>query len=239
MWIAACRTRLVSSTHERGTVGGMAKDEPKDRLAAVRWNIARHRKAAELSQADVAERMTGRGAKWFPQTVQKVENGTRTLRFDEAVNLAESLGVEIWELLEHPAEEVLSEIAERRADARKRMRKATKDYLLAQEQAAVLIDLLGDMGHEGADTILLESPIHAVLDVLRESCSVPAERLRQNRLLFHEVNGLTEESIMTRREPEHFGPSPEGTNPRLQELLERRREWWGEESTDGVDPEAS
>lgn len=192
-----------------------------------------------MSQADVAEKMAERGAKWFPQTVQKVENGTRTLRFDEAVTLAESLGVEIWELLEHPAEEVLSEIADRFTDARKRMRKATGDYLRAQEQAAVLIDLLGDMGHEGADTVLTESPVHAVLDVLRTGCNVSPEELMKNRLLFYEVNGLTEDSIMTRREPEHYGPSPEGSHQRLGELLERRREWWGEGSTDGVDPEAS
>lgn len=223
--------------HGSGTVEGMAEDQSRDRLAAVRWNIARLRKGLGMSQADLAERMTDQGVKWFAQTVQKVENGSRTLRFDEAAALADCLGVEMWELLEDPAEVVLEEIAERFVTARDQMREATQTYLHAQEQAAVMIDKLGDMGHEGAETVLHSSPIHAVLDLLKASGSESIVGSVERGMMLPDVRGLTEDSIMTRREPEHYGPSPEGSNLRLRELLERRRAWFGdlgEESSDGV-----
>lgn len=220
----------------------MAEDQAPDRLAAVRWNIARLRKAVGMSQADVAEKMTERGVKWFAQTVQKVENGTRTLRFDEAVTLAGALGVEVWELLEHPAEVHLEQIAHRFDDARQRLRDAARDYLWAQEEAAQMIDHLGDMGHEGAATVLTETPLDAVRDILRDGAEKPEGAIAKGLPNLPGLYGLTEDSIMTRREPEHYGPSPEGSHLRLRELLERRRAWFGdmgEESTGGVDPEAS
>lgn len=239
---AACRTPLVSPTHDRGTVVAMAEDQAPDRLAVVRWNIARYRKAAGVSQADIAEKMTERGIKWFAQTVQKVENGSRTLRFDEAAALADCLGVEMWELLDDPAEVTLEGIAERFATARDQLREATRTYLHAQEQAAVMIDKLGDMGHEGSETVLHSSPFHAVLDLLKASGSESIVERAERGILLPNVRGMTEDSIMTRREPEHYGPSPEGSHLRLRELLERRRAWFGdmgEESSGGVDPETS
>ena len=114
----------------------MAEDEGVDRLAVVRWNIQRHRAAAGLSQADLAERMTERGLKFFPQTIQKIENGSRTLRFDEAVVLTRSLKIELWELLQKPAEEYLEDEVVRFHRAQRQIEDAVKEALEAQERAA-------------------------------------------------------------------------------------------------------
>lgn len=73
--------------------------EQDDRLEAVRKNIARLRKERGLSQAELAERMSDEGVKFFPQTVQKIENGTRTIRLDEAMVLATALDVTVGDLM--------------------------------------------------------------------------------------------------------------------------------------------
>jgi transcriptional regulator with XRE-family HTH domain len=57
-------------------------------------NVARLRKAKELSQADLADAMTEWGLPWHQQTEQKVERGLRPLRLHEAVGLAGVLRVE-------------------------------------------------------------------------------------------------------------------------------------------------
>lgn len=239
---AACRTRLVSPPHGPGTVGPMNADEPRDRLAAVRWNIARHRKAAGMSQADVAEKMTELGAKWFPQTVQKVENGSRTLRFDEAVLLTRCLGIEVWELLEQPAEAVAEDIASDYVDARDRLTTAMSDYLRAQERLAILTDRVGDMGAEPVADILTTNPLAVIWRILQGGIESPLDAAGALPEPIAEAYAMTEGSLMNEHEPEAYGPSPEGSNLRLNELLGRRLRWFGgryEEASRGVDPEAS
>lgn len=238
---AACCTPLVSPAHEPGTVDSMAEEEPRDRLAAVRWNIARHRKAAGLSQADVAERMTERGIGWFPQTVQKVENGSRTLRFDEAVLLARCLEIEVWELLEQPAEAVAEDIASDYVDARDRLTAAMSDYLRAQERLAILTDRVGDMGAEPVADILTTNPLAVIWRILQGGIESPLDAVGSLPEPIAEAYAMTEGSLMNEHEPEAYGPSPEGSNLRLRELLDRRLRWFGgryEEASRGVDPEA-
>lgn len=239
---SACRTRLVSVAHGAGTVDGMAEDEAPDRLAAVRWNIARRRKRLELSQADIAARMTERGISWFPQTVQKVENGSRTLRFDEAVLLARCLEAEVWELLEQPAEAVAEDIASDFVDARNRLKAAMSDYLRTQERLAILTDQVGDMGWEPVADILTSNPLAEIWRILQGGTSSPLEVAGTLPEPIAEAYRITEGSLMNEHEPEAYGPSPEGSNLRLNELLGRRLRWFGgryEEASRGVDPETS
>jgi len=220
----------------------MAEDQPTDRLAVVRWNIARHRKAAGMSQADVAEKMTEYGVKWFAQTVQKVENGTRTLRFDEAVYLARTLGIELGQLLDQPADAVAEKVASDFADARDRMRAAVTDYLRIQERLAILTDRVGDLGYEAVSDILARDPMGETNDLLRASIESQYGQPGTMPDDFAEIDGLTENSLMNTYEPEVYGPSPEGSDLRLKELLERRLERYGtpgERWARGVDPETS
>lgn len=53
----------------------------------------------QLSQGELAQKMTDRGHKWVQNTVSMVELGTRTLKLFEAVDLAAVLGVTVDELL--------------------------------------------------------------------------------------------------------------------------------------------
>lgn len=227
----------MSAGHEPGTVDRMAEEEGTDRLAVVRWNIQRRRTMAGLSQADLAERMTERGLKFFPQTIQKIENGSRTLRFDEAVVLAESLGIELWELLQRPTEEILGDEVLAFERAEKQIGTLVAAALQAQERVAVIIDQAGDMGDENAARVLEAHPLSGAHDAIQAG-------MRFNRMKRFVPSGpdLSRDVLMTHREPEHFAASPDGSDLRLNGLLERRRAWFGESDEGepgGVDPEAS
>ena len=67
--------------------------KPLEGEALVAHNLKVLRKAARLSQEDVAERMTRLGFKLHQTQVAKIENGTRPVRFDEVIGLAKALSV--------------------------------------------------------------------------------------------------------------------------------------------------
>lgn len=129
------------------------EEEQKDRLSDVRTNIARHRKERRLSQAELAELVSVEGIKFFPQTVQKIENGSRTIRLDEAMALATALGVSIADLFRPAGAPVVElERAHRAAlQARLRAIAATTDWLAEIENLKNVMALLGEANEEIAD----------------------------------------------------------------------------------------
>lgn len=67
-------------------------------------NVRRLRDAAGLSQADLAQQMAERGAAaFYPQTITKIENSARSLKFSEASILAGVLGVPLDAILDPSA----------------------------------------------------------------------------------------------------------------------------------------
>ncbi len=75
-------------------------DKPKERHlipsegeALVAHNLKVMRKAARLSQDDVAERMRRLGFKFHQTQIAKIENGTRAIQFDEVIGLAKALNL--------------------------------------------------------------------------------------------------------------------------------------------------
>lgn len=66
---------------------------PSEGEALVAHNLKIMRKAARLSQEDVAERMTRLGFKLHQTQIAKMENGTRPIRFDEVLGLAKALNL--------------------------------------------------------------------------------------------------------------------------------------------------
>lgn len=75
-------------------------DRPKERHlipsegeALVAHNLKVMRKAARLSQDDVAERMRRLGFKFHQTQIAKIENGTRSIQFDEVIGLAKALNL--------------------------------------------------------------------------------------------------------------------------------------------------
>ncbi len=66
---------------------------PSEGEALVAHNLKIMRKAARLSQDDLAERMNRLGFKFHQTQIAKIENGTRPIRFDEVLGLAKALNL--------------------------------------------------------------------------------------------------------------------------------------------------
>jgi transcriptional regulator with XRE-family HTH domain len=73
------------------TPGGRLSGE-----ALVAHNLRVLRKAARLSQDDVAERMNRLGFKFHQTQVAKIERNSRPVRYDEVIGLAKALGVPLF-----------------------------------------------------------------------------------------------------------------------------------------------
>lgn len=61
-------------------------------------NVRRYRTARGLSQADLATALSAQGEQVHQQTIQKIEKGTRPLKFAEALRIAEALDISVAEL---------------------------------------------------------------------------------------------------------------------------------------------
>lgn len=121
-------------------------DGDTDRLAAVRANIQRYRKQRGMSQADLANRLSAEGFAFFPQTIQKIENGSRTIRLDEAMAIAFELDCDL-ELLVLDTEVLnefdavtigLARTDEARAEVSKAVGRWMKELAVLREAAGIL-----------------------------------------------------------------------------------------------------
>lgn len=206
---AACRTPLVSSTHGRGTVVAMAEDQAPDRLAAVRWSIAHLRQEKGMSQAELAEKVSEAGIKFYPQTIQKIESGARTIRLDEAFAIADALGVATSDLFT-PSEvqliddDVIAYWRERDAAIR-----ALQSALTKQETLAIRVDLWGIEADDEAAEAIQEDP----LALLLYTATGWASRTHPNRLAG--VGGKAKIDL-------HNVTFGDGQLPRWEALIRRR-----------------
>ena len=90
----------------------MAK-QPREKTAeTLGANVRYLREHASISQAELARRMAERGWSWHQATVYRVETGKQPVRFDEALDLSDLLGVTLdrltWAIGEAAEEELAS-----------------------------------------------------------------------------------------------------------------------------------
>jgi transcriptional regulator with XRE-family HTH domain len=90
-------------------------NQPREKTAeTLGANVKYLREHASISQTELARRMTDRGWPWHQSTVYRVESGRQAVRFDEARDLADLLGVTLdrltWAIGE-AAEQELAEVA--------------------------------------------------------------------------------------------------------------------------------
>lgn len=72
-------------------------DERPEAIFARR--VRQLREAAKIPQTKLAERLAERGVKIDPTSITRIEKGTRGIRLDEAVAIADVLGVPLEETL--------------------------------------------------------------------------------------------------------------------------------------------
>ena len=66
-------------------------------------NVARFRKARGLSQAELAAAISNEGDLIHQQTIQKIEKGSRPLKYSESVHISNVLGISPSDLSDVPA----------------------------------------------------------------------------------------------------------------------------------------
>jgi transcriptional regulator with XRE-family HTH domain len=103
----------------------MAK-RPREKTAEILGaNVRYLREHASISQVELARRMTERGWPWHQSTVYRVETGKQPVRFDEALDLADLLGVTLDRLTWAIGEAAEEEVARHAIDGlRERMQQA-------------------------------------------------------------------------------------------------------------------
>jgi transcriptional regulator with XRE-family HTH domain len=69
------------------------QESPTDFNQRVGANLQRFRKAAGISQADLADALSQRGLSFQQPTILKVERGSRPLKFEEAHTIADILKI--------------------------------------------------------------------------------------------------------------------------------------------------
>jgi transcriptional regulator with XRE-family HTH domain len=74
-------------------------------------NLQLIRKAAGWSQADLADQLSRRGLPFHQPTILKIEKGTRPLRFEEAFEIANALGINVASLCQPADNEAMAEAA--------------------------------------------------------------------------------------------------------------------------------
>lgn len=104
---------------------------PKGFNHVVGRNIAAARKARGWSQGDLAAMLGLRGLSFQQQTVLKVEKGSRPLRFEEAVQIADLLELDVNDLVRDEDSQVML-ARERLLAARRRLESAQLQVTKAQ-----------------------------------------------------------------------------------------------------------
>lgn len=136
------------------------------------------RTAAGMSQADLSRLLVERGLRGFhPQTITRIEQGARSLKLSEAVDLADALGAPVEALFE--PSEAAREIVRQVADVRHLLGFAERIAIAAEGEAhsfsALQDDLRSraDLGKIGglltpielaAVEAIIEASVHPMLD---------------------------------------------------------------------------
>lgn len=78
-------------------------------------NVRRFRQAVAMSQAQLAEALSGYGISFSQQTVLKIEKGERPLKLSEAAAISKCLGIAVQDLFETDEEASAESVSLRRA----------------------------------------------------------------------------------------------------------------------------
>jgi transcriptional regulator with XRE-family HTH domain len=197
----------------------MSESLPEDAAqveAHFAHNVRAYRKARELSQDELAQRMTDRGFKFNQNTIWRIEQSKRPVRIGEAIALAEALELPSWRSL--TVEPTRFQIGmkidawNRRAhDKYEDLKAAAAAYIDAQVQLAFCVREATDAGQTVAelrrswlDIPAEEAVIHARIELEHED--VDAERISKE--IRSVVDALRDHGLAAIVDPADFTHEP-------------------------------
>lgn len=141
----------------------------EQRLNNFTENMVRWRKQMGWTQDDLAQRMSGAGLKFYPQTVQKIETGDRRIQLGEAIEIARILGVSLGSMLASPRDNIIESRQAEAEAAGLDITSAALEYLNEQIMLAQLLDDTAAGGHDLPDWVVetLDNTLEDRLDVAR------------------------------------------------------------------------
>lgn len=143
-------------------------------------NIARLRKFRGMSQSDLAFRLAEVGLPFQQPTVLKVEKGTRPLKLEEGIHVAEVLGVQVSDLYTRSQTE--SRLAELMLDQLRtgnELRVKTEQLETLTSEVNDMKDRLVQMTDEYNALVETESP--GTMESLRESLTADVAAIRDRK----------------------------------------------------------
>lgn len=175
-------------------------------------NVRAYREAAEVSQEELARRMTDRGYGFSRATVWKIEQNKRDVRLGEAVALTDALGLPSWRTLTtEPRQFALEtniDLANREAlEKYAELKAAAHTYLNAQIQLAFSIRIATDAGHSVSDffrTWLATPAEQAAVEARVEAEHADQHRERIDQSVTDVLDALQEQGYKAAIDPADF-----------------------------------
>lgn len=146
-----------------------------------RLNMIKYRKAIGISPGELAKRMSSQGfSSFYRQTIQRIEDGERAIRLDEAFGVAEILGKTLLEMTDSRLEtDLLDALSVAEVETAGAVRVAAGQRLSSQAILAETADLLAENDHMPDDLTVRvrESLSQCVVTEARELAERAAEGL--------------------------------------------------------------
>lgn len=142
-------------------------------------NLRTARQSAELSQEDLATRVTELGYEVSQATVGKIERGDRKVSIGEAEAFARAIGRPLHELMQGRNELTANLVHERLIRLRDEFATALDAWQVGQQMAAILVSDLKDVSplmNDLLEEAILESPEDVVLSIQRDHQAENAAR---------------------------------------------------------------
>lgn len=160
-------------------------------------NIRRLREEKALSQAELADSLLQQGIRGMhPQTITKLESGSRALKFNEAIALAAVLGVSIGELalLASWEEGALADLDVKIARAHFRRSRASDYRVMLEDQALAVQGELERAREEDRVAGEAYAGLLAERKLMKmgEIVGIPAGRTKAGRALAEQMKGVSD-----------------------------------------------
>jgi len=156
----------------------------------IAQSVRRHRERLDLSQAELARKMSAQGHGWHPMTVNRCEEGDRPLRVSEAAALAGIFDIPLSKLLEPPAPPANEEALRRLSLLQQHIGDLEAQRARIAEERQVLAVRTAEEEHRAR---LMEERVAIAMEEAREAEIKTAQLKDRSEIVAHELTRISAE----------------------------------------------